>query len=110
MDGGSLAFALGGKWLAVWRRERTVIASDTSAPEKQLAANAAQPVTAFAGNTPLMLWEANGALMLQRGNAAPVRFAENAAAASIVSGPESAAVVWEADVNSAKTILLERVR
>ena len=110
MDGGSLAFAPDGKWLAVWRRERTVFASDTSAPEKQLAANAVQPVTAFAGKTPLMLWEANGALMLQRGNAAPVRFAENAAAASIVSGPESAAVVWEATASRAQTILLDRVR
>ncbi len=110
MDGGSLAFTPAGKWSAVWRRERTVFASDTSAPEKQLATNAAQPLTAYAGKMPLMLWEALGALMLQRGAGAPARFAENAAAASIVSGPESAVVAWEATSSRAQTILLDRVR
>lgn len=110
MDGGSLAFAPGGKWLAVWRRERTVFSSEASAPEKQLAANAAQPVAAFAGGTPLMLWEANGALMLQRGTESPARFAENAANASIVSGADSAVIAWEATIGGAKTIVLDRVR
>ena len=110
MDGGSLAFAPGGKWLAVWRREGTIFASDTSAPEKQLAANAAQPITAYAGKTPLILWEANGALMLLRGAGAPVRFAENAAAASIVSGPETAVVAWEGTMSGTNTILLDRLR
>ena len=110
MDGGSIAFAPAGSWLAVWRRERAVFASEATTPERQLAANAVQPVAAYAGKTPLILWEANGALMLQRGNAAPVRFAENAAAASIVSGPESAVVAWEATTNRAQTILLDRVR
>lgn len=110
MDGGSLAFAPDGKWLAVWRRERTVFASEAGKPEKQLAANAVQPIAAYAGRTPLMLWEADGALMLQRGTEAPARFAENAAAASIVSGPETAIVAWEGTVNGAKTILLDRAR
>ena len=110
MDGGSLAFSPARNWLAVWRRERTVLASEASTPEKQLATNAVQPVAAYVGNTLLVLWEANGALMLQRGTDAPARFAENAAAASIVSGPETAVIVWEATVTGAKTILLERVR
>jgi BNR repeat-like domain len=110
MDGGSLAFAPTGKWLAVWRRERTVFATDAMAPEKQLAANATQPVAAYAGKTPLTLWEANGALMLQRGTESPARFAENAAAASIVSGSDSAVVAWEGTLDGAKTILLDRVR
>jgi len=110
MDGGSLTFAPAGNWLAVWRRERTVFASNTSTPEKQLAANAAQPVTAYAGKTPLVLWETNGALILQRGTEAPARFAENAAAASIVSGPETAVVVWEMTVRGGNTILLDLVR
>ena len=87
-----------------------MLASEASTPEKQLATNAVQPVAAYVGNTPLVLWEANGALMLQRGTDAPARFAENAAAASIVSGPETAVIVWEATVTGAKTILLERVR
>ena len=110
MDGGSLAFAPAGNWLAVWRRERTVFASETTAAEKQLAANAVQPIAAYAGKTPLILWEAGGSLMLQRGTGSPARFAENAAAASIVSGPETTVIAWEAAAGSAKTILLDRVR
>lgn len=110
MDGGSLAFAPAGNWLAVWRRERAVFASETNTPEKQLAASAVQPIAAYAGKTPLTLWEANGTLMLQRGAGAPARFADNAAAASIVSGPETAVVVWEATTNRAQTILMDRVR
>ena len=109
MDGGSLAFAPDGKWIAVWRRERPVFASESSAPEKQLTANAAQPITAFAGKTQIILWEADGALMLERGAGGPARFAENAAAASIVSGPNAAIVAWEANVKGAKTILLDSV-
>ena len=110
MDGGSLAFAPAGNWLAVWRRERTVFASEASTPERQLTGDAAQAVAAYAGKAPLIVWEASGALMLQRGSAAPVRFAENAAAASIASGPETAVIAWEATVSGAKTILLDRVR
>ncbi len=110
MDGGSLAFGPAGNWLAVWRRERTVFASEAGTPERQLAANAVQPIAAYAGKTPLVLWEADGALMLQRGTEAPARFAENAAAASVVSGTETAIVAWEGTVNGAKTILLDRAR
>lgn len=110
MDGGSIAFSPAGNWLTVWRRERTIFASDAGTPEKQLAVNAVQPVTAYAGEIPLLLWEANGALVLQRGREAPARFADNAAAASIVSGPQAAVIAWEANVGGAKTILLDRVR
>ena len=110
MDGGSLAFTPAGKWLTVWRRERTVFSSEVSGAEKQLAENATQPITAYSGKTPLVLWETNGALMLQRGTGSPARFAENAAAASIVSGPDTAIIAWEGTVRGAKTILLDRVR
>ncbi len=110
MDGGGIAFTPAGKWFAVWRRERTIFASDATTPEKQFAANATQPLTAYAGKTPLLLWEANGALMLQRDAATPTRFAENATAASIVSSPESAVIAWEASIGGAKTILFDRVR
>ena len=110
MDGGNLTFAPAGNWLAVWRRERSVFSSETSAPERQLTGNAAQAVAAYAGRTPLIVWESGGALMLRRGSETPVRFAENAAAASIASGLETAVIVWEATVNGAKTILLDRVR
>ena len=87
-----------------------MFASETTAPEKQLAANAAQPVAAYAGKMPPMLWEANGALMLQRGAAAPARFAESATAASLASGEASSVIAWEGTVGGAKTILLARVR
>ena len=110
MDGGSLAFGATENWLAVWRRDRAIFSSDASKPETQLAANATQPVAAFAGKTPLVLWETGGALILQRGTEAPARFAENAAAASIASAPDAAVIAWEATVNGEKTILLDRIR
>ncbi len=110
MDGGGLAFTPDGKRLAVWRRERGIFSSETTAPEKRLAENAAQPVAAYAGRTPLIFWESDGALMLKRGGEFPARFAENATAASIAGSPDAAIVAWEAEVNGAKTILLERVR
>lgn len=45
MDGGGLAFAPAGNWVAVWRRERAVFVSEAGTPEKQLASNAVQPDT-----------------------------------------------------------------
>ncbi len=110
MDGGSLAFAPGGNWLAVWRRERAIFATEAALPETQLAPNAVEPLVGFAAKTPLKLWEANGALMLQRGSETPARFAESAAAACIASGDDSAVVVWEGTAGGARTILLNRVR
>ena len=110
MDGGSVAFTPAGKWRAVWRREHAVFASEMAAPETPLARNVTQPVTAYAGRTPLVLWEANGALILQRDTETPTRFAENASAASLASGPETAVIVWESTMNGAKTILLDQIR
>ena len=109
MDGGSLAFAPGGNWLAVWRRERAIFATEATLPESQLAPNAVQPVVGFAGTTRLKLWEANGALMLQRGAETPVRFAESAASAAIVGEREAAAVVWESGEGEVKTLLFDRI-
>jgi hypothetical protein len=110
MDGGSLVFSPEGNWLAVWRRERAIFENEASAPEKQLASNALQPAAAYAGKTPLVLWEADGGLVLKRGTESPARFAENAAGASIASGPETAVIVWESSSAGAKTILFDRVR
>ncbi len=110
MDGGNLTFAPGGDWLAVWRRERTVFASDPRLAEKQLATNSVQPVAAYAGKLPVVLWETNGALLLQRADSAPARFAENAASASIASGSTAASVAWEATVSGAKTIVFDQIR
>ena len=109
MDGGSLAFAPGGNWLAVWRRERAIFATEATLPETHLAPSAVQPVVGFAGTTPLKLWEANGALMLQRGAETPVRFAESAASAAIVGEREAAAVVWESGEGGVKTLLFDRI-
>ena len=110
MDGGSLACTPAGKWLAVWRRERTAFSSEANAEEKQLATNATQPITAYAGKTPLILWEANGALILQRGTDSPTRFADRAAAASIVSSADTAHIAWEMTIGGTKTILLDSLR
>ena len=95
MDGGSIAFAPAGKWLAVWRRNSTVLVSAPDLPEKQLATNAAQPVVAYLGKAPLILWETGGGISLQRGAEPPMRFADHARSPSIAGGPNSAVVAWE---------------
>lgn len=110
MDGGSLAFAPGGSWLALWRRDRTIFSTNASLPELQLSTDATQPVIGYAGDTPLILWETKGALVLQRGDAPPERFAETAAAVSIASGNDSAAVVCEASVKGKKTLVFDRMK
>lgn len=110
MDGGSLAFSPEGNWLAVWRRESAVYASDKATPERRLAAGGAQSVAGFAGKTPILVWEDHGALVLQRGDAPRVPFASAATAASLASGPESAALVWESAAGGRRTILFEAVR
>jgi hypothetical protein len=110
MDGGGIAWQNANQWLAVWRRDRTVFASTPQDPEQRLADNATQPLAAYAGRTPLMLWESGGSLHLRKGDQPPVRFAEKAAWASIVSGPDSAAVVWESGAGKGRTLLYERVR
>ncbi|MEO8352717.1 MAG: exo-alpha-sialidase [Chthoniobacteraceae bacterium] len=109
MDGGSIAFAPSGEWLAAWRRGGTVFTSSPDHPEKLLARSAAQPVVGFAGLVPLVFWESGGSLILQRGSKPPVPFAESASAAAIASGPDAAVVVWESSVGGNQTILLDRV-
>jgi|GEM_PF-5780118 len=110
MDGGGLAIAPAGGWFAVWRRERSVFASTPAVPEKRLATEAVQPVVAYAGSVPVILWEAEGGLNFQRGADAPARFAEGGNAACIVSGPNAVTVAWEATADGVKTILFDQVR
>ena len=107
MDGGGLAFAPGGDWIAVWRREKAIFASEPGIPEKPLASSATQPLVAYAGKTPLILWEANGSVMLRKGSDEPVVFARDAKAASIASGPAAAFIAWEAAVDGQKTLLFD---
>lgn len=107
MDGGGLAFAPGGDWIAVWRREKAIFASEPGLPEAPVASAATQPLVAFAGETRLILWEANGTIMLRKGSDEPVVFARDAKAASIASGPLKAAIVWEAIRNGENKVLFD---
>ena len=107
MDGGGLAFAPAGDWIAVWRREKAIFASEAGIPEAPVASDATQPLVAYAGKTPLILWEANGSVMLRKGSDEPVVFARDAKAASIASGPLKAAIVWEAVVDGEKKVLFD---
>ncbi len=109
MDGGGLAFSPGGAWLTAWRRERAIFTSEPGAPETPVATEAAQPVVGYAGDIPLVLWEANGSLMLRKGTDEPVRFAGQAKSASIASGPAAAFIAWEATVEGQKTLLFDRL-
>lgn len=109
MDGGNLAFSPSGGWTAVWRREKALFASSAGNPEVPLSPNAGQPVAAYSGDTPTLLWEAGDALMMKRGDAVPARFAANAKFASTASGKDGACVVWEGSTAEGKTLLFERL-
>jgi hypothetical protein len=110
MDGGGLASSGRGDWLAVWRRERTIFASTAAEPERRLAENSVQAVAAYAGQTPVIVWETNGSLMMERGTARPERFAEKGAWAAIGGQGDQAGVVWESGVGKDKTIAFEQIR
>ena len=110
MDGGAVAFNPLGKPLAVWRREKTVLVSETPATERPLSEVASQPVVAVGKGGAYFMWEQGGGLMLQRGSSAPVRFAEKAAAASIAATPDRGpVVVWESGTTEPRTLLAERL-
>ncbi|WP_052573603.1 sialidase family protein [Haloferula sp. BvORR071] len=110
MDGGSLAFSPAGKWLAAWRRDKTVFTSSAAGQERLLGSDASQPVAAYAGDTPILLWEAGDALMAKRGDASAERFAAGAKSASAVSGKDAVYVVWEGSTAGERALLFERVR
>ena len=109
MDGGGLVFSPGGNWLAVWRREKAVFASFAEFQEMPLSPNGMQPVAAYAGNTPILFWEAGDMLMMKRGDAPPASFAKGAKFASAASGEDAACVVWEGTTAEGKTLLFERL-
>lgn len=110
MDGGNLVFSPGGNWLAVGRREKAVFASFAEFQEMPLSSNGMQPVAAYAGDTPVLFWEAGHMLMMKRGDAPPADFAKGAKFASAAGGSDSACVVWEGTTAEGKTLLFERVR
>jgi len=109
MDGGGLAFSPGGNWLAVWRRDKDVFASLAESQELPLGTNGSQPVAAYAGVTPVMIWESGDALMMKRGDAPAAKFADGAKFASAASGKDAACVVWEGTAAEGKTLLFERL-
>lgn len=110
MDGGGLAFSPGGNWLAVWRREKAIFASFAEFQEMPLSDDASQPVAAYAGNTPVLLWESGGNLMMKRGDAPAAKFADGGKFASVVSGKDAAYLVWEGTATDGRTLLFERLR
>jgi hypothetical protein len=110
MDGGALAYDPAGGWLPVWKRVRTVFASDDATQERKVADGAAQPVATFLGSTPLIFWESQGTLMLQRGSTPPQAFAPGGQYASVASRGPQAVVAFEGTAHGRKTILCELVR
>lgn len=96
MDGGALAFPPEGDPLAVWRREKAVLAGGLGAVDFSLAQGAAQPVVAFAKSGPVYVWQQDGGLMIQRGTSPAARLAGDAAYAAIATTADRAPViVWE---------------
>ena len=110
MDGGALAYDPAGGWLPVWRRARSVFASENADRERKLADGATQPVATFLGSTPLIFWEAGGALMLQKGDAAPRVYTPGGRYASVASRGDLAVVAFEGTSQGRRTILCELLR
>ena len=110
MDGGAVAFKAPSRPLAVWRRDRTVFASETPAIERRLSAAASQPVVAAGKGGVFFMWEEGGGLMLQRGSSLPVRFSDKAAAASIAATPDRGPVaVWESSATEPHSLFFDRL-
>ena len=108
MDGGGVAFNTTGQPLAVWRREKSVFASDMPTAERRLSDAAFQPVVASGKSGAYFLWEQNAGLMLQRGTSASARFAEKAQAASLAAVPGRGVVaVWESSTTTPPTLMAE---
>jgi hypothetical protein len=107
MDGGSITVDAAGKPLTVWRREKTVLASDLDGTEEELANFSVQPVIVSGKAGAYALWESAGGLMLKTGKAIPVRFAEDAKFVAAVALPQgSVIVVWESHAGEG-TLLAE---
>jgi hypothetical protein len=110
MDGGSVAYATDGHWLAAWRREGAIFSSTAQMPEVLLVKAGTQPVVGFAGATALTIWESQGGLELQRKNEPPKRIADAAAEPSIAGGKEAACLVWESGTGPMATLMFDRVK
>ncbi|MEA3213778.1 MAG: hypothetical protein QOE70_6835 [Chthoniobacter sp.] len=108
MDGGAVTFGPTGLPFAVWRREKTVFASEHPDTEQRLADGAAQPVVAVGGAEAVVVWEQNGDLFVRRGKTAPERLAERAAAPAIAKTPDGkTVVVWESSAGGAPSLRAE---
>lgn len=110
MDGGALAYDPAGGWLPVWRRARAVFAGDKPQEERKLADGASQPVAAFIGETPLILWESGGNLMIQRGESPAKVYATGGRFASISSHGAQAAIAYEGLAQGRRTVFCELLR
>lgn len=110
MDGGSLAYGADGRRLPVWKRIRTVFASEDASHEQPIGEPAAQPVAAFIGTKPVIVWESKGALMIREGSAAPRVYAQDAQSASLAGKGNLAVIAFEGMANGRRTILCEILR
>jgi hypothetical protein len=96
MDGGSITFDAQGKPAAVWRRERSVFASDAGNPEQRIAASAAQPVIAIGRSGRWLVWEEQGALHSQHAAEPATVLTRQGHAAALAALPDGRVfAVWE---------------
>ena len=110
MDGGQMAFDAEGRLLTVWRRDKAILAAN-GMDERLLSAQGLQPVIGVGGGAVFRLWQQGKQLMLKKDSDEPVVFARDAEFASIASASASATpvVVWESNIDGAKTIFAQRL-
>jgi hypothetical protein len=110
MDGGAITLDATGKPLTVWRREKTVFASELSGAEQPLADSSAQPLVVAGASNVYEVWESSGGLMLRTGKSDARRLAEDARFAAAAALPKRGAiVVWESQAQGIPTLLAESV-
>jgi BNR repeat-like domain len=110
MDGGHALVLPDGELLTTWRRDKSLFASDGKG-ERLLSAMGLHPVVGWNGNSPFYVWQEGKQLRWRQGDKPAELFASNGAFASVAAAAPSqpAVVVWEGNVDGAKTIFARRI-
>ena len=110
MDGGDALVRPDGKLFTAWRRDKTLFVADGQG-ERILSASGLHPVVGWNGTAPFYVWQEGAKLMWRRGDKPAELFAPSGAFASVAAAApgQPAVVVWEGNIDGAKSILARRI-
>ena len=110
MDGGDALVRPDGKLFTAWRRDKTLFVADGQG-ERILSASGLHPVVGWNGAAPFYVWQEGAKLMWRRGDKPAELFAPSGAFASVAAAApgQPAVVVWEGNIDGAKSIFARRI-